>query len=188
MSCVKVSIEDAKQLQLKLERGYFSNWNEKCEIREFHGYRANQIESLLQKISDGLRINGVDIYSKMSGIRFAKEVDVKIFYFSFGDKLSSSVVHFEMGAITKCNSTLDALSCLYTLNFSMGRTLLTRTKKTRFLGINCGKEKESWYENKILGFVTHRALINFCRVKTLNEFQRQNFVFRVNDVNSLDKI
>lgn len=188
MSRVKVSIEDANQLQSKLVREYFSNWNEKCEIREYRGYRDNQIETLLQKVSDSFRINGVDIYSKISGIRFAKEIDVKIFDFSFGDELSSGVVHFGMIAITKCNNTLDALSCLYTLNFSMGRTLVTKTKETTFLGIPCGEEKESWYENKSLGFVTQRALVNFCRVKALKEFKQQNFVSRLNDVRSLDEI
>lgn len=188
MSLVKVSIRDARQLQSMLEREYFSNWKEKCEIREFYGYSVNEIEILLQKVSGAFRINGVDIYRKMSGIRFSKEVDVKIFNFSFGDELRSGVVHLGMVAITKCNNTLDALSCLYTLNFSIARTLVTKTKENTFLGIPYSTETESWYEKKSLGFITQRALVNFCRVKALKEFKRQNFVSRINDVRSLDEI
>ncbi|VDI63058.1 Hypothetical predicted protein [Mytilus galloprovincialis] len=124
----------------------------------------------------------------MSGIQFSKDVDVKIFNFSFGDELNSGVVHFGMVAITKCNNTLDALSCLYTLNFSIARVLVTKTKEETILGIRVGKKKRSWYENRSLGFVTQRALLNFCKYKALEEFKSKNFVSRINEVRSLDEI
>ncbi|VDI63057.1 Hypothetical predicted protein [Mytilus galloprovincialis] len=46
MSLVRVSIEHAKQLQSTLKQECFSKWEEECKILEFHGYEANQIETL----------------------------------------------------------------------------------------------------------------------------------------------
>lgn len=74
--------------------------------------------------------------------------------------LSSGHVNFGMVAISKENNVLDAISCLYTLNFQIATVLVTRRKKKRFAGINMGTSRRSWHEPK-------RAFVNFCRYKAI---------------------
>ncbi|XP_061182537.1 uncharacterized protein LOC133190870 [Saccostrea echinata] len=188
MSTLKVCSKEAFSLQEKLQNEFFTRWKEDCNVQEFHGFAISQMDNLLHKISDKFVINGKNIYSKLQGIRFCEEFDVNIYEFTFGEELSSGVVHFGMVAISKVNSALDAVSCLYTLNFEVAKVLVTKKRKKRFLGINAGTDRKSWYEPKSLGFVTQRALVNFCRYKALTEFKRKNFVSSINDVPSIDGI
>lgn len=77
------------------------------------------MDELLHKISDNFVINGMNLYNKLSIIEFCKEEDVKIYEFTFGQELSLGNVNFGMVAISKENNVLDAISCLYTLNFQI---------------------------------------------------------------------
>lgn len=83
-----------------------------------------------------------------------------------------------MVAISKENNVLDAISCLYTLNFEIATVLVTRRKKKRFAGINMGTSRRSWHEPK-------RAFVNFCRYKAMQEFNKRNLVTEINTVSSL---
>lgn len=102
----------------------------------------------------------MNLYNKLSIIEFCKEEEVNIYEFTFGQVLSSGHVNFGMVAISKENNALDAISCLYTLNFQIATVLVTRRKKKRFAGINMGTSRRSWHEPK-------RAFVNFCRYKAI---------------------
>ncbi|CAG2189707.1 unnamed protein product [Mytilus edulis] len=177
MSLVKVATKDAKKLQSILEREYFSNWREKCDIREFYGYRVNQTDSLLRKISGGFRINEVDIYNKLRGIQFSDAVDVKIVKFSFGDELDSGVVHLGMVAISRCNDTLDAVSCLYTLNFTIAPTLVTKTEESTFIGIPYCTDTTSWYEKKGSWIYHSESTWQFLHSESVTRIQKTKHCF-----------
>lgn len=146
------------------------------------------MDELLHKISDNFVINGMNLYNKLSIIEFCKEEDVKIYEFTFGQELSSGLVNFGMVAISKENNVLDAISCLYTLNFEIARVLVTKKKRKRFAGINMGTSRKSWYEPKSLGFITKRAFLNFCRYKAMQEFTKRNLVTVIYDVSSLTDV
>lgn len=118
----------------------------------------------------------MNLYNKLSIIEFCKEEEVNIYEFTFGQVLSSGHVNFGMVAISKENNVLDAISCLYTLNFQIATVLVTRRKKKRFAGINMGTSRRSWHEPKSLGFITQRAFVNFCRYKAMQELNKRNLV------------
>ena len=188
MSNVKVSVRGATNLQTVLTNKYFTKWDERCEVRRFSGYKVEQTDQLVRSISKSFNIDDFDTYNKLQGIKFASEVDVKIYNFCFGDELDKGVVHFGMVAISKSSNTLDAVTSLYTLNFKLGQTRVTRTDTTTFLGIPIESDSSTWYESERLGLVTQRDIINFCKVKALNEFKRQNVLSHINDVRSLDYV
>lgn len=121
----------------------------------------------------------MNLYNKLSIIEFCKEEEVNIFEFTFGQELSLGHVNFGMVAISKENNVLDAISCLYTLNFQIATVLVTRRKKKRFAGINMGTSRRSWHEPKSLGFITQRAFVNFCRYKAMQEFNKRNLVTEI---------
>lgn len=188
MSETKVSIREANCLEQKLKSTYFTQWDENCEFRRYSGYTMTQTDDLLRTINQSFNIPGFDAYNKLKGIRFTSEMDVKIYNFSFGDELDKGVVHFGMVAISKSGDVLEAASSLYTLNFKLGQTRVTRTERSTFLGCVVNEESTSWYEKEKLGFATQRAIINFCKVKALKEFKKQNVISRINDVHSLENV
>lgn len=172
-------------LQGTLQNEFFSRWDENCNVREYKGFDVTNLDELLHKISDNFVINGMNLYNKLSIIEFCKEEEVNIYEFTFGQVLSSGHVNFGMVAISKENNVLDAISCLYTLNFEIATVLVTRRKKKRFAGINMGTSRRSWHEPKSLGFITQRAFVNFCRYKAMQEFTKRNLVTEINTVSSL---
>lgn len=188
MSVVRVCSKEALSLQCKLKNEFFSRWNETCDVREYPGYDLFSMNRLLHKISDNFKIKGKNLYSKLLEIQFCEEIDNKIFEFTFEDNLSSGVIHFGMVAISKKNDVFDAITCLYTLNFEIARVKVTNTIYTTFFGYDIGTESKSWFEQKSLGFVTQRALVNFCRYKALKEFNDRKLVSSINDVSSLQDI
>lgn len=175
-------------LQETLQNEFFSRWVENCNVREYKGFDVTKMDELLHKISDNFVINGMNLYNKLSIIEFCKEEDVKIYEFTFGQELSSGLVNFGMVAISRENNVLDAISCLYTLNFEIARVLVTKKKRKRFAGINMGTSRKSWYEPKSLGFITKRAFLNFCRYKAMQEFTKRNLVTVIYDVSSLTDV
>ena len=154
-----------KLVQLHKKKWFI--WRQ-VDVKEYTGYALPDLDKLLRSVSERFNINGQNIYAKLSGVRFAETIDVKIFEFTFGEQLSSGTVHFGMVAISKAFDTLEAASCLYTLEFEVARVLVTKKRKKRILGVNAGTDRRSWYETKSLGFVTQRAMVNFCRFKGID--------------------
>lgn len=161
MSVVKVCSIEAKSLQSKLQNVSFSGWNEDCRISEYKGFELSKKNELMHKISNNFCMTENDIRNKLMGIDFAPEAEVKVFEFTFGEKLDSGIIYFGMIAIAHENDFLNAISCLYTLNFKID-----------------GKTN--------LGFASQRAILNYCRLKALMEFHKNKLVSRINDVSSLN--
>lgn len=188
MSVVRVCTKEAHSLQNTLKKKCFSRWTENCTVEEYNGYELSQMETLLRAINNNFAVTRTNIYNRLQGIKFSGKVDVKIFEFTFGEKLNTGEVYFGMIAISKEHDVLNAISCLYTLNFKLARVLVTRTVNNTFLGFDIGNDTESWFEPESLGFVTQRALVNFCRYKALREFKKRNLISSINEVRSLNDI
>lgn len=188
MSVVKVCSADADLLQKLLQNEFFSTWEENCNVVEYKGYKLSKLDTLLQKISDNFPSSGQNLHSKLNGIAFCSEVDVKIYEFTFEENLTSGVVHFGMVAISRENDVLEAISCLYTLNFKMADVMVTELHKRKILGFKAKTKRRCWDEAKSLEFVTQEDIVNFCRYKALKEFHKRNLVSNINDVSSLDGI
>ncbi|XP_061197687.1 uncharacterized protein LOC133205818 [Saccostrea echinata] len=188
LSAVKVSTQEARALQRTLEREYFSHWNEKCEVQEYRGFSLSQTDLLVRQIGDSFGSFRTNILRQLSGIHFAEKLGVNIYEFTFGEKMSSGEVYFGMIAIAKNEhrDEMNAISCLYKLNFNLGKVKHKETRTFNLFGfIPVDESTETWYESKSLGFVTKNELVNFCRVKALGEFRRRNFISRMNDVYSV---
>lgn len=188
ISVVRVCTKEAHSLQKTLQQKCFSRWTENCTVEEYNGYELSQMETLLRAINNNFAVTRTNTYNKLQGIKFSGKVDVKIFEFTFGEKLNTGKVFFGMVAISKENDILNAISCLYTLDFILARVLVTKTVNNTFLGFDIGEDTERWFEPENLGFVTQRALVNFCRYKALREFKTRNLISSINEVRSLNDI
>lgn len=188
LSVVKVCHTEAHSVERKLRKEYFSKWNEKCRVDEYHGFGLCQTKELISMISDNLAINKDGISKKLHGIKFCTTIDVKIVDFMFEDKFNSGIIHFGMVAITKENNVLNAFSCLYTLELEKAEELVTESKTIKLLGFRLWTNTKCWSETKSLEFVTRQDLENFCRYKALVEFNKRNLVSKINDVSSLNLI
>lgn len=188
MSDVRVCSKEAHLLQKELKNTFFSKWNENVKVKEFSGFDLCKMEELLCKISDSFDIYRHDVYKKLHAIEFSREVGVRVYEFTFGEKLDSGVIHFGMIAVSKDEKDFNAISCLYTINFEIAKVLVTKTVHNTFLGFDTGTERERWYEEKNLGFLTNRGLINLCRYRVLKEFKARNLISSMNEVPSLKDI
>lgn len=163
---MKVCSKEASLLQDTYKTKVFSTFEENIKVSEYKGYNLSRLDTLLQKIGDDLTkiSKSQNIHSKLTGITFSHEIGYKIRQFTMEENLTLGVIHFGMVAISKENDTLEAISCLYTVNFEMkGRKRLETV-------------------------VPQRNIENFFRYKVLNEFKKRNLVSNINDVSSLDCI
>lgn len=188
MSDVRVCSKEAHLLQKKLENTFFSKWNENVRVKEFSGFDLCKREELLCKISDSFDIYRHDVYKKLCGIEFNREVSISVYESTLGEKLDSGVVYFGMIAVSKDENVFNAISCLYTINFEIAKVLVTKTVHNTFLGFDTGTERERQFEEKNLGFLTNRGLRNLCRYRALKEFRARNLISSIYEVPSLKDI
>ncbi|XP_013414353.1 uncharacterized protein LOC106176491 [Lingula anatina] len=187
LSMVKVCKSDATELQRKLQREYFSHWEERCDVSEFHDFTVDQIDQLIEKIHRKMRKSGQDVRKKLRGIRWSEQWSQKMFEFSFGDDLQSGVVYFGMIALAKDGAGfIDAATCLYKLDFTVAQEKVVRTDTDHFLGIELETRTRTSYRDRSLGFVTAQALKNFARTKAVEAFQERGLLRAVNYVSSLE--
>lgn len=93
MFVVKVCSIEAESLQIKLQNISFSGWNEDCKILEYKGFELSKKNELMHKISNNFCMTENDIRNKLMGIDFAPEAEVKVFEFTFGEKLDSRIIY-----------------------------------------------------------------------------------------------
>lgn len=188
LSAVNVCSEEANSLQRALQNECFSSWQEKCDIQQYIAVDVSRMDELLQMISSKMAVCDKDIRNKLNAITFCQNFEQQVFEFTYGESLSEGVIHFGIVAISKDDDVVSACSCLYTLNFELGRMLVTKTTNNTFLGIDIGTETESWTEKRKLGCVTKEAIVNLCRYKALQEFHKRNLISRINCVKSLNDV
>lgn len=187
LSAVKVCCKEAHLVERKLQKEYFSKWNEACNVKEYNGFDLSQTGELIRKISNDFALNQKAI-NKLRVIKLCRQIDVKFIDFMLEDKFNSGIIHFGMIAISKENNVLDAFSCLYTLNIEKAKELVKKTTTNKILGIRFCKRTQSWSETKSIESVSREDLKNFCRYKALVEFNKRKLISRINDVASLSDI
>ena len=179
-------------MESKLRSEYFTQWDENCDVAEFHGFSKARLDDLLDKINARFAVTGNDIRPKLQGIQWASEWTYKVYEFQFGKVIDSGTVYFGMIALGKEKSSgsesFDAVTCLYKLDFTVAKVKVEKRKPKRTMGIRTGTSRRDWWESKNLDFVTQRALTNFCRRKALDEFHRQGLASSVNNVGSIADI
>lgn len=192
LSQIKVCREESQDLEAKLRQEYFTKWDESCDVAEFHGFSRGKLDDLFSKIHDKFQVTGNDVRPKLKGIRWASDWTYKVYEFTFGSVVDSGTVYFGMIALGKEGDqeaeSFDAVTCLYKLDFTVAQIRVERRKTERVLGIKTGSHKRVWYEPKNLGFVTQKALTNFCRLKALDAFCRQGLASSVNNVASIENV
>ncbi|XP_052788305.1 uncharacterized protein LOC128223096 isoform X1 [Mya arenaria] len=185
LSDVRVCEMDAEDVERGLRAESFDNWNEKCDVRRFDAFSINETDLLIEQIMQGFGDSSSTLRTKLNAIKFCEEYENKIIDFTFGDQNSSGTIRFGMIAITRKGDTLDAVSCLYKLEYSIAPKLMSKTITLCFHGVELDSFTTIWAQKKCLGYITQSRLMNFCRRKALEEFKQQNLVSKIKYVTSL---
>ena len=190
LSRIKICRSESEALETKLRDEYFSQWDESCDVGEFHGFSKERLDDLLHKINARFEETGNDLKSKLQGIRWVSEWTYKVYEFQFGKVIDSGTVYFGMIALGKEKSSgmesFDAVTCLYKLEYTVAKVKVEKRKPKRTLGVRTGTSRRDWWESKNLDFVTQKALTNFCRMKAVDEFRRKGLASSVNNVQSIE--
>ncbi|KAH3707718.1 hypothetical protein DPMN_067129 [Dreissena polymorpha] len=182
LSGIKVCRSDAITLENTLRWEHFQYWQEACEIIDYRGYSTLELDSLITDMSKVLDKNWI---LKLNGIRFCEDLEVRKFEFILGNCLSTGNLKFGTVVMTKIGDFVNTVCCVYYLNFSVAPEVVSMKTKTYCLGIETKTETKSWRNPRSLGFVTQQSLVNFCRLKALDEFHKQGIVSSINDVSSI---
>ncbi|WAR29630.1 hypothetical protein MAR_003198 [Mya arenaria] len=185
LSEVRVCQKNAEGIGRTLQANFLS-WAETCNVKDYIGF--TDLHTLVDKIGDEYGDKKREIQQKLRGIQFCKELDVKVFEFTFGEDFCSGQIQFGMIAISTSGIQLEAVSCLYQLDFTLAPVKVTKETKKYFLGLEIGSSTSTWHEGAQLGHVTQRELLNFCRYKALREFQNKHLVTSINSVPSLEYV
>ena len=192
LSRIKICRSESESLESKLRSEYFTQWDENCDVAEFHGFSKSSLDELLDKVNARFEETGNDVRSKLKGIQWASEWTYKVYEFQFGKVIDSGTVYFGMIALGKEKSSgsesFDAVTCLYKLDFTVAKVKVEERKPKRTLGFKTGTKRRDWWESKKLDFVTQKALTNFCRRKALDEFKRKGLTSSVKNVQSIEDI
>ncbi|XP_052765140.1 uncharacterized protein LOC128206600 isoform X1 [Mya arenaria] len=188
LSEIKVCPENAGSVGRSLQDKYFSDWGEACYVKDYIGFSSSELHTIVEKIGDVFGDNKREIQGHLRQIQFCEDLDVKVFEFTFGEGLSSGQIQFGMIAISKSGIDLEAVSCLYQLNFTLAPISVAKETKRYFLWFEVGSSRSTWQEGTHLGVVTQKELLNFCRYKALRVFQNKNLVANINSVSTLDNV
>ena len=188
---VKVCKQEAISVQDRLRNEYFSEWDETCEVMEARKLSIYRLDELVSKLKKQYRGVNFDIRSKIQGIRWASSWSHKVFEFTFGDNVSSGEVYFGMICLVKSSDgqKVDAVSCLYRLNFTPAQERVVTRETFQFLGFIPVDSKTSVHcRKKSLGYFSKKQISNFCRMKALEAFKSHGFIHHVSYVTSLSAI
>ena len=191
LSRVKVCKQDSVSVQNSLRNEYFSAWNETCEVTEARKISISNLAELVSKLEDQYRGVNFDIRRKIEAIRWAPSWSHKIFEFTFGDNIDSGEVYFGMICLAKSpdGQTIDAISSLYKLDFTLAQERIVTEETFQLLGfIPLDTNRTVQYRRKNLGHFSKKQISNFCRVKAMEAFKNRGFIHRVPYVSSLSAI
>jgi len=165
-------------MQCRLQREYFDNWQEKCHVTEYVGYSSQTIYRIIYDLSPHF---GLEKAERVRAVLFSDDFhDEKLYNFLFED--SEGTVKFGMVAINKNGDSINAVSCIYVLNFSMGYERITDITTQKVFGVSFTSKKRRRQRGE-LSFANKESLQNFCALKALKEFQRRRIVSKINMTN-----
>lgn len=191
LSRVKVCKPEAVAVQNRLRNEYFSEWDETCEVIEATEISVHNLKDLVSKLEHQYRGVNFNIRKKIQGIHWAPSWSHKVFEFTFGDNIDSGKVYFGIICLAKSpdGQTVDAVSSLYKLNFTLAREKVVKTETFQLFGfIPVDSTTSVHYRTRNLGYFSKKQISNFCRMKAMEAFKSKGFIHHVPYVTSLSAI
>ncbi|XP_015777883.1 PREDICTED: uncharacterized protein LOC107355801 isoform X2 [Acropora digitifera] len=191
LSRVKVCKPEAVAVENRLRSEYFSKWDETCEVIEATAISVHNLKDLVSKLEHQYRGVNFNIRKKIQGIHWAPSWSHKVFEFTFGDKIDSGEVYFGIICLAKSpdGQTVDAVSSLYKLNFTLAREKVVETETFQLFGIlPVASTTTVHYRKRNLGYFSKKQISNFCRTKAMEAFKSKGFIHHVPYVTSLSAV
>lgn len=191
LSRVKVCKPEAVAVENRLRSEYFSKWDESCEVIEATEISVHNLKDLVSKLEHQYRGVKFNIRKKIQGIHWAPSWSHKVFEFTFGDNIDSGEVYFGVICLAKSpdGQTVDAVSSLYKLNFTLAQEKVVETETFQLLGfIPLDSRTTVHYRTRNLGYFSKKQISNFCRMKAMEAFKSNGFIHQVPYVTSLSAI
>lgn len=191
LSRVKVCKPEAVAVENRLRSEYFSKWDETCEVIEATEISVHNLTDLVSRLEHQYRGVNFNIRRKIQGIHWAPSWSHKVFEFTFGDNIDSGDVYFGIICLAKSpdGQTVDAVSSLYKLNFTLAREKVFKTETFQLFGfIPVDSTTTVHYRTRNLGYFSKKHISNFCRMKAMEAFKSNGFIHQVPYVTSLSAI
>ena len=114
-----------------------------------------------------------------------------MFEFTFGDNIDTGEVYFGIICVARSpdGQTVDAVSSLHKLNFTLAREKVVKTETFQLFGFQTVDSTTTvHYHTRNPGYFSKKQISNFCRMKAMKAFKSKGFIHRVPYVTSLSVI
>lgn len=188
---VKISKEDAKNLERKLQTEVLESWHEAIESTKATKIPTKNIPAYLDHLQDAYE--GIDEKQrkKMNGVLFGGDTwDHKIFDWKLEDKGYKANARYCMIAFGKSSdgNYVDCVYVLYKMELEIPKEIVVKERHSHLFGL-LQWTTTSVRENKsMLEMKRNKEYKNFFRLKALQGFYNEGLMDRINYVPSLDKV
>lgn len=124
---------------------------------------------------------GKEQIKQLKGIRFAKEIDLRIMDFNYVESTDDDMNRSRYGMVVLAKSG-DEIGCMYVL-YKMDFKIASSKMRSLLWGLF---KWEGPNNSKIAGVVKSRSFHNFFRTKAMEEFYKEGVIDSVNYVKSLE--
>jgi len=160
---------DARKVQQILENEYFNSYRETFKVIEYKGFSLDQLDELAGDLACHV---GSHHASKVHFIRFHPSYKVDVYEFIVEEKRDTGTVIFGLVALTKNRNTVEAVACVYELDFTLGHDIITETTTSRSLFFSESKI-HTRTQQRSLPNITREAMENFCLIKAHGELKKK---------------
>jgi len=167
---ISVNWHVAQSMRLALENEYFTNYRESFTIREYNGFSMDQLDELAGDLA--LHIGGQHA-TRIMEIRFTANLECIVFDFFSDQNPKTGTTNFGVVAVVRNGDTVKAVACVYVLDFTLGKDIITTTATTRWFMLFTTTRENTIEEYRDTSYFTKDKLRSFCLSKAYGEFKRK---------------
>lgn len=191
LNSIKVSKDDATKVEFGLKGKLFDKWSESFELMQSTKIPHEKIHGFLDHLQSSYEGIDDDKRAEMGIVVSDKSREQQTVEWNF-NKLDSSGVRYGIVAFGRSSDGryIDCITVLLKINFELVSTKnVTRKRRAgEFATFSSTKAKASQTSEDIFGSINKKRLLNFFRLKVLEECYKEGIIEKINYINFPDDI